>query len=220
MHEPARPPPLTIGVGARAGGGAGALVGFADGLRAALLVGTGARTTLATAVLAASVDAVLGVGAGAAVELGARAVAWGRQARAPGWARAVAFVLAGGAAAGAAASAVMMTAQRHNRFLAAGLTALAALAAALGGVVLAPALARLLAAGRSRPEPMPPPGPAAVLLSPLAVAGLGAAVILPLAQTRVLAGPELTNRMFAAAAPAMLLPLAIAMLAEVRLPVR
>jgi len=219
MHEPARPPPLTIGVGALAGGVAGALVGFADGLRAALLVGTGARTTLATAVLAASVDAVLGVGAGAAVELVARAVAWGRQARAPGWARAVAFVLAGGAAAGAAASAVMMTAQRHNRFLAAGLTALAALAAALGGVVLAPALARLLAAGRSRPEPMPPPGPAAVLLSPLAVAVLGAAIFFPLAQTRLLVGPELTNRVFGAAAPAVLLPLAIAMLAELRLPI-
>jgi hypothetical protein len=96
MDEPARPPRLTIGVGALAGGAAGALVGFADGLRAALLVGTGVRTTLATAVLAASVDAVLGVGAGAAVELVGRAAVWGRWVRAPGWARAVAFVLAGG----------------------------------------------------------------------------------------------------------------------------
>jgi len=52
MDEPARPPRLTIGVGALAGGAAGALVGFADGLRAALLVGTGVRTTLATAVSA------------------------------------------------------------------------------------------------------------------------------------------------------------------------
>ena len=219
MDEPARPPRLTIGVGALAGGAAGALVGFADGLRAALLVGTGVRTTLATAVLAASVDAVLGVGAGAAVELVGRAAVWGRWVRAPGWARAVAFVVAGGAAAGAATSAVMMTAQRHNRFLAAGLTTLATLAATLGGVVLAPALARLLAVGRSRPEPLPPPGPAVVLLSPLAVAVLGAVIFFPLAQTRLLAGPELTNRMFAAAAPAVLLPLAIAMLAEVRLPV-
>src|SRR4029079_12122281 len=110
--------------------------------------GTGVRTTLATAVLAASVDAVLGVGAGAAVELVGRAAVWGRWVRAPGWARAVAFVVAGGAAAGAATSAVMRRAQRHNRFLAAGLTTLATLAATLGGVVLAPALARLLAVGR------------------------------------------------------------------------
>src|SRR6185436_19140631 len=90
---------------------------------------------------------------------------------------------------------------------------------ALGGVVLAPALARLLAARRSRPEPLPPPGPAALLLAPLAVAVLGAAIFFPLAQTRLLVGPALTNRMFAAAAPAVLLPLAIAMLAELRLPI-
>jgi arylsulfatase A-like enzyme len=215
-----RPQRLTIGAGALAGGLAGAFVGLVDGLRAALLAGTGVGTTVATAALVASVDAVLGVGSGAAVELFARAVLWGRAARPPGWARAVAFLLAGIAAAGAATSVVMATAQRNNRFLAAGLTTLAALAAAIGGVVLAPAVARLLAAGRSRAEPMAPPGAAAALLSPLAAAVLGAAMFVPLSQTRWLVGRELTYRMFVAAALALLMPLAIGMLAEVRLRIR
>src|SRR5262245_12504568 len=96
-------PRLTTGAGALAGGIAGGVIGFADGIRAALLVGTGARVALATAVLVASVDAMLGVGAGAAAELVARAAIWGRRARSPGWARAIAFGLAGLAAAGAAA---------------------------------------------------------------------------------------------------------------------
>ena len=69
----------------------------------------------------------------------------------------------------------MTTAQRNNRFLAAGLTALAALAAAIGGVVLAPVVARLLAAGRARGrEPLARAGPRGILLSPLAAAVLGA----------------------------------------------
>ena len=58
-------------------------------------MGGGLRVTLAAGVLAAAVDAVLGVGAGAAVELVARAAVWGRRARPPWWARAAAFVLAG-----------------------------------------------------------------------------------------------------------------------------
>src|SRR3982750_554639 len=93
---------LTIGAGALAGGLAGAFVGLVDGLRAALLAGTGPGTTLATAALVAAVDAVLGVGAGAAVELCARAALWGRATRSPGWARAIAFLLVGVAAAAAA----------------------------------------------------------------------------------------------------------------------
>jgi arylsulfatase A-like enzyme len=216
-----RPPQrLTIGAGALAGGIAGAFVGLVDGLRAAMLAGAGLGTTLATAALVAAVDAVLGVGAGAAAELVARAAVWGRAARPPGWARAVAFLLVGLAAAGVAASVVMATAQRNNRFLAAGLTTLAALAVAIGGVVLAPVVARLLAAGRSRREPMARPGPAAALLSPLAAAALGAAIFVPLSQTRWLLGRELTYRMFMAGALALLLPLGIAMLAEVRLRLR
>src|SRR5262245_25366293 len=212
-------PRLTTGAGALAGGIAGAVVGFADGLRAALLTGTGAGVALQTALLAASVDAVLGVAAGATAELVARAALWGRGARPPRWARVVALVLAGLAAAGAAAGTVMTTALRNNRFLAAGLTALAALAAALGGVVLWPVVARLLAPRRSRPEPLPAPGPAAILLAPLAAALLCAWILFPLAATRPLAGPELHSRMVMAAVVAALLPAALVAAAKVRLPV-
>jgi choline-sulfatase len=215
-----RPPRLTIGAGALAGGIAGALVGFAEGIRAASLVGAGLRVTLATAVLAASVDAVLGVGAGAAAELVARAAVWGRRARAPGWARAVAFALAGLAAAAAAAGAVMMTSLRNNRFLAAGLTALAALAAALGGVVLAPFVARLLAGRRAQAQPYRPPGPAAILLAPIVAALVGMGIFFPLSRTRLLVGAVRTGWMGLAAALAALLPLALAVAASIRLPIR
>jgi choline-sulfatase len=216
----ARPARLTLGAGALGGGMGGAVVGFVDGLRAALLVGAGLRVALATALLTASVDAALGVGAGAAAELVGRAAVWGRRARAPRWARAVVFALAGAGAAGAAAGVVVTTALRHNRFLAAGLAALAATGAALGGVVLAPALARLLAGRKARPQDLRAPGPAAILLAPLGAALLAAAIFVPLSQTRLLAGPELTRRMLWAAAPAALLPWALAQLAAIRLPLR
>jgi len=215
-----RPPPLTIGAGALAGGIAGAVVGFADGIRVALLVGTGVRVTLATAVLAAAIDAALGVGGGAAAELVVRAAAWGRRAQGPAWARAVAFLLAGAAAAGAAAGVVVTTALRHNRFLAAGLTTLAALAAAAGGVVLAPAAARLLAGRRAREVPLASAGPAAILLAPLAAALVGAAIFIPLSRTRPLVGAELTRQVLWAAVPAALLPWALVRLAATRLPIR
>ncbi|HMF43949.1 MAG TPA: sulfatase-like hydrolase/transferase [Polyangia bacterium] len=213
-------PRLTTGAGALTGGIAGALVGIADGIRAAALVGTGVRVALATAVLVGAIDAMLGVGAGAAVELVARAAVWGRRARAPRWARALAFVIAGGAAAGAAAGAVYATALRNNRFLAAGVTVLAALAASLGGVVLAPVVARLLAGRRARPEPMPPPRPAAILLAPVAAAILAAAIFFPLAGTRLLRGSALEGWMRFAAAVAALLPAALAAAAAIRLPLR
>jgi arylsulfatase A-like enzyme len=216
-ERPARQVRLTLGAGALAGGIAGAVVGLADGIRAALLVGAGGRVTLATALLTAAADAALGVGAGAAAELVARAAVWGRRARAPRWARAAAFALAGGGAAGAAAGAVVTTALRHNRFLAAGLAALAALAAALGGVMLVPAVARLLAGDRARRQDLPRPGPAAILLAPFVATLLCAAIFLPLSQTRLLAGTVLAQHALAAALPSALLPWAIARLAAIRL---
>ncbi len=163
---------------------------------------------------------MLGVGAGAAVELVARLAVWGRRVRAPAWARAITFVLAGAAAGGAAAGVVAMTALRHNRFLAAGLATLAALAAALGGVVLAPPVARLLAGRRARPEPTPAPRPAAILLAPLVAALLGTAIFVPLGQTRLLTGPELTRHLLWAALPAALLPWTLTRAAAARLPIR
>jgi arylsulfatase A-like enzyme len=199
-------PRLTTGAGALAGGVAGALVGFADGIRSALLVGTGPKAALATAVLVGAIDAMLGVAAGAAVELVARAALWGRRVRAPWPARAVAYGLAALAAGGAAAGGVMTTAARHNRFLAAGLATLAALAASLGGIVLAPAVARLLAGGRTTARPAARCGPAAILLAPIAVVFAAAAIFLPLSQTRPLAGPRLTEEMILTATLATLMP--------------
>jgi choline-sulfatase len=215
-----RPARLTIGAGALAAGIAGAFVGFVDGVRAAVVVGARLGTLLATAGLVASIDAVLAGGAGAAVELVARTAVWGRSARAPRWAQAIAFVLAGAAGAGTAGAVVVATAHRNNRFLAAGLTALAALAAAVGGVILAPAVARLLANRRARPEPARRPGPGAILLAPLVAAVAAAAIFLPLSQTRPLAGPALAVFVRLTAAVAVLIPVALAASAAIRLPIR
>jgi arylsulfatase A-like enzyme len=215
-----RPARLTIGAGALAAGVAGAFVGFVDGARAAVLAGAGLGTLLATAGLVASIDAVLAGGAGAAAELVVRAAVWGRRARAPRWAQAAALLLAGVGAAGAACATVVATAQRNNRFLAAGLTTLAALAVSVAGVVLAPAAARLLAGRRARPAAATRPGPATILLAPLAAAATGAAIFWPISQTRLLAGPALAASIRLTVAVAVIVPAALAGAAAVRLPIR
>ena len=74
-------PRSNLGLGALAGALAGAGVGIADGVRAGLLVGGAARVVLGTAILAASVDALVGLLGGAAVEAGCRFLGWGRRAR-------------------------------------------------------------------------------------------------------------------------------------------
>jgi arylsulfatase A-like enzyme len=211
--------PLKIGAGALAGAAAGALVGLADGIRAALLVGAGLRVVASTGLLAAGVDALLGLGAGAGIEVALRAAAWGRAARAPWWARVVAWALSGLAAAAAAAGVVVATAGRHNRFLAAGLVALAAAGAAIAGLVFAPSLARLLAAGRASPEAHNRPRPAAALLAPLVAGLLCSALFFPVVQTRLLAGAMLVRQALWAAVPALLLPAAMAAAARIRLPI-
>ncbi len=140
-------PRSNLGTGALAGALGGAGVGIADGVRAALVFGGAARVVLGTALLAASVDALVGLFAGAALETVLRLCIWGRRAQPPIWARALAFLAAGAGAAAAAAAVVSATALRRNRFLAAGLAALAGVAAAILGALLAPALARLAGAG-------------------------------------------------------------------------
>src|SRR6185503_10243967 len=108
-----------------------------------------------------------------------------------------------------------------NRFLAAGLTALAALAAALAGVVLGPALARLLAAGRAQPSPVARPGPEVVLLAPLAAVAMAAGIFLPLARSRApLVGAVLARHAWQAAWVAAVIPAANALAARVRLGLR
>src|SRR3954453_10596401 len=118
---------LPLGVGTLAGGVAGLLVGIVDGIRSAALVGSSVTVAVSTALLAASVDGVIGVLAGAILESMGRMAAWGRRGRAPLAAQVTAFVLVGGMAAGATFATAVATAGRNNRFLAAGLNAIAGL---------------------------------------------------------------------------------------------
>src|SRR4051794_33440154 len=110
-------PRLKIGLGALGGALGGAAVGMVDGVRAALLVGAGARIALGTAILAASLDALVGLAAGVVAEATCRLAVWGRRTRTPVWARALAYVVVGAGAAAAAAAVVSATALRRNRFL-------------------------------------------------------------------------------------------------------
>lgn len=140
---------IPIAGGALCGALAGTVVGALDGWRAAWLVGLDWRATLASVALAAAVDALAGWTAGAAFEVIARLAVWGRRAAAPRWAGLAAWTVAGLLTAAAATAVVFTMVTRNNRFLAAGLIALAAAGAALFTGLLAPALARGL--GRTRP---------------------------------------------------------------------
>src|SRR5579871_50211 len=204
-------PRSNLGLGALAGALAGAGVGLLDGVRAALLVGGGARVVVATALLAASVDALVGVLGGAVAEALVRLAVWGRRARPPTWGRLLARAAAGAGAAAAAAAVVSATALRRNRFLAAGLTALAGVLAALAGALLAPAAARLLGGRRSVPVAPRAPEPTLALLGPLLVAAAGAVVFAALSRTRApLRGDALIERSVWSAGAAFLLPFGLA----------
>ena len=209
------------GVGALAGAAAGGLVGVVDGVRAAVLFGTGFGAGLWTALLVAGADALLGLAAGGAVELVARVAAWGRGARTPLWARGLALGLGGVAPAVAAAAAVAATALRNNRFLAAGLTALAATAAAVAALVIAPALARLVARRRATVAPPWTPSPAGLLLGPVVIALFGALCFATVgALRRGLASAQLLRLELWVAIPAALLPAGLALVSSLRLPIR
>jgi choline-sulfatase len=206
-----------IGIGALAGGLAGALIGFVDGIRAACLFGSGFRAALGTGVLAGAVDVSVGLSAGAAVELMARLAIWGRRRRTPLAARLAAFALTGGAAASAAVATVSATALRHNRFLAAGLTALAAVTVGILGAVLAPALARLGGMGRGTDVVPRVPAPALALLGPPLLVAAGAVIFVALARTRApLRGPALLERSAWAALAGLALPWGLDRLADWR----
>jgi arylsulfatase A-like enzyme len=203
-------PRQSLGVGPIAGAVAGVIVGAVDGARAALVFGAGPQVALGTALLGAGVDGFVGLVAGTAIELVVRAGLWGRRARAPMWSRVGALVVAGLAAGGAAVAMVAATAMRNNRFLAAGLTALAALAAGLVGSWLAPALARLATARSATADRAASLGPAGALLAPLAAIAVAAGVFVPLAGSRApLVGDVLARHVWSAAIAAALLPGAV-----------
>jgi arylsulfatase A-like enzyme len=132
----------------RAGLLAGAAVGLADGLRVALLARYGAGPALATMLLVGGFDTLIGGALGAALGLALGLAAWGRAAPVARWAAGLGWVAAGALAAVAPVVAVAGTASRNNRFLAAGIAALASLIAGALGALLAPALARVLSPRR------------------------------------------------------------------------
>jgi arylsulfatase A-like enzyme len=209
---------LPVGTGAWLGALAGALVGSVDGARAAWVFGVAGRSALSAIALSLAVDALAGLLGGAAVEALARLARWGRAVAAPAAARRAAFVAAAAFAAWVTGESVAATATRNNRFLAAGLVALAAVGAATLGALLAPALARAL--GRRREGAPEVVSPVALLLfAPLFAALGGVVVFVFLWRTRApLVGPALVQDASRAGLAAAFLPWALARGA--RLPVR
>jgi arylsulfatase A-like enzyme len=210
---------LPVGAGALLGALAGALVGVFDGVRAAWVFGVDARSAAAVVALSVAVDALGGLVAGKVVEVVARLALWGRRATAPLAARAFSFVIAGAFSMAVAASVVEATVGRHNRFLAAGLVALAAVACSIPGALLAPALSRFVSRRRAERE-VGAPGPA-LLLVPLVAAIVGGVVFLSLWRAPLPPpGVRLARFVLRVAAPALVLPWAMARVATLRLPVR
>ncbi|HVU50882.1 MAG TPA: hypothetical protein VHL80_09360, partial [Polyangia bacterium] len=201
--------PFPAGAGPLLGAAAGAVVGVVDGARAALVFGVDARSIVAVVALAVAVDALAGWALGAVVELVGRAARWGRRARAPLGARAFAFLVAGTLALTATICTVEATLSRHNRYLAAGLAALAAVASAVPGALLAPALARLVSRRGADGEARPP-GPALLLVAPPVAALLGGAIFASLWQAPLPApGAALARFVLRVSAPALVLPWAL-----------
>ncbi|HVX97318.1 MAG TPA: sulfatase-like hydrolase/transferase [Polyangia bacterium] len=210
--------PFPAGAGPLLGAVAGALVGVVDGARAALLFGVASGSAAVVIALSVAVDALAGGVAGGVVELFTRLALWGRRRRAAAWARAVSFLVAGAASVLATAAAVEATLPRHNRFLAAGLAALAALGSAIPGVLLAPALARALS-WRGLELERPAPSAALLLFVPPVAALLTAAVFVPVWRANLPVPPAgLPRFLLAASAPALLLPWALARIAALRSP--
>ena len=208
-----------LAAGAICGALAGAAVGLADGYRAAVLVGLDPRATVASAALAATVDALAGWMAGALLELGVRTTLWGHAVRAPRWARVVGFAVGGAATAAAAIAVEQATTGRHNRFLSAGLVALAAGAAGALAALLVPALARALSGRWSRrpgDDPRRPITTGGLLLTPITAVLLDGALFAMVWRTTAPARPALALGWHTGlAALAFVLPAALAGVATV-----
>src|SRR5512138_218048 len=111
---------------------AGVAVGLVDGIRAAALGHAAAGAFLACVTLTVGFDVLVAAAAGASLALLLALGAWGKGRR-HGWlATLLGWLLAGAIPAGIAIAAVTGTAARNNRFLAAGVVALASLVAAVG----------------------------------------------------------------------------------------
>jgi arylsulfatase A-like enzyme len=209
--------PFPLGAGPLLGAVAGGLVGVVDGVRAALIFGVDERSVAAVVALSVAVDALAGWMLGAIVELVARLALWGRAARASRTSRVAAFLFAGTISLAATILTVEATLSRHNRYLAAGLAALAAVATAILGALLAPAFARLIS--RRLPDREARPLQTALLLiAPPVAALVGGAIFFSLWQAPLPPrGPALARFVFRVSAPAILLPWALYRAAALRL---
>jgi len=122
----------------------GAAVGIVDGTRAALLGHLGGVPLLACVALVAGFDLLIGAAGGAVLAVLLGLGAWGRQ-RASWWVTAgIGWFVVSALAAIVPVVALGEMANRNNRFLAAGIVALASLLAAAAAGILGPALARAL----------------------------------------------------------------------------
>lgn len=123
---------------------AGLSVGLVDGIRAASLARLSPAGFLGCVGLTSGCDLTIAAAAGVGLALLLASAGWGH-ARPGGYlASALGWLLAGAGAGLAAAAVVAGTANRNNRFLAAGVVALASVCAALAASFVGPALGRLL----------------------------------------------------------------------------
>jgi arylsulfatase A-like enzyme len=168
---------------------AGALVGLVDGVRAALVGHLPFGGALACVALVLGFDLLASAAGGAALALLVATAGWGRR-RKPGLlASALGWLVAGGVAGSGALAGVAGTAARNNRFLAAGVVALASLLAAIGATFVGPALGRAfglvpgLRSDRVR-QRRPPSSAGLLVLGPLAALLVEAAIFFVVWRTR------------------------------------
>ena len=157
---------------------AGVVVGLIDGVQAAVR-GSVSAGFVACVALTFGFDLLAAWLGGAALALLVWLAGWGRRRKSGLLAASAGWLVAGGCAAGAAVAAVTGTANRNNRFLAAGVVVLASLATAFAAAFIGPAMARLVRFGRA-PEATPRSVSFAgvLVLAPLLALVLEAAVFL------------------------------------------
>ena len=113
---------------------AGLLVGLVDGIQAAALGHAAFAGFLGCVALTLGFDLLVAAAGGAGLALLTALATWGERRKAGWFASGVGWLVAGGLAAGGAAAGVAGTAARNNRFLAAGVVALASMSAAVKSV--------------------------------------------------------------------------------------
>ena len=215
--------PFPVGAGPLLGAVAGALVGVVDGARAALVFGVDGRSVAAVVALSVAVDALAGLRPRRrSSSSSARLAVWGRRAdAAAAGARVLAFLIGGRALAWRRPSSSSRPRWRATTASSPrGSSALAAVASAVPGALLAPALARArLARGAADAARRRPPGPALLLLASPSRRSSAASIFLSLWRAPLpRPGVALARFVLRVSAPALVLPWALARVAALRLP--